>query len=227
MLRKFDPNKNPYADDLLRLYHAPSQRYTQTEKRVLARILASKLYQVQLTDQNYVDWHYGDWVIDDTKPGRKVDFDVLFDTDLKDIEQTSHLHGYTGDDHAPPHHSLIILAVGVHGVTELYNGKLGEHVVNALRHAAEQLADPEGSENRSDRENEAAVPPRSDDEAAKLYAGTEQGGGNRGGGDGNGANNGGNGPNGGPGSGGVVEVLSHPVLFSVERDVFDAILEQI
>jgi hypothetical protein len=44
MSHRFDPNTNPFADDLLRLGVAPASRFTAGERRIFARILAGKIY---------------------------------------------------------------------------------------------------------------------------------------------------------------------------------------
>ena len=86
--------------------------------------------------------------------------------------------------------------------------------------------------------NSDSIPPRSDEEAGSAYYGGDfpraasggngdglrrEGVGGGGGGDGDGDGDGGGGQ--APGTGGVRELVNHPVLFSVDADVLRAILE--
>lgn len=225
MLHSFDPDSNPYAEDLLKLSRIPEARYTDAERRALARIVASKLYQVSLIEPYETDWRYGAWVSAGA-PGPFVDIDVLFDSELSKLDPTRY---------RDIRKQLIVLSVGRHGVIELFNGQTRHDVFELVKQAIARIGfDGEGDERKNDRR----IPHRNDDKAAADYerdatvesgidqssdgAGGQNGGGR--GGDGDGDN-----PVGPPGSGrgGVEEVINHPVLFSAAPEILDAILRQI
>lgn len=73
---KFDPNLNPYADDLIRLSAAPHSRYSAQERTTLARIIASKLYRLTLVEPYYTDHGFSRWQ-SDRQPDTLVEIQVL------------------------------------------------------------------------------------------------------------------------------------------------------
>jgi len=225
MLHSFDPDSNPYAEDLLKISRVPETRYTNAERRALARIVASKLYQVSLIEPYETDWRYGAWV-SQVAPGPFIDIDVLFDSDLGKLDP---------ERYRDIRKQLIVLSVGRHGVIELFNGQMRDDVFELVQQAIARIA----RDGRSDeRTNDRRILHRNDDMAADEYGsdstvdtGIEPNGGGAGrqNGGGRGGDGDGNGPDGPPGSGrsGVAEVINHRVLFSAAPEILDAILSQI
>lgn len=222
MIRKFDPDTNPYADDLLRLSLAPPGRYSDVERLALARIIASKLYKVTLVEPHYTDWGFSTWA-SEIRDGNFVEIDVLFDSDLTKLALP-----FRSERYERIQNTLIVLSIGTNGVVELFNGAPDRSISERVWRAIKQMYANENGDISSQFD---AVPRRSDDEAAGNYLGDggASGHGNGAGGEGGGGGPGGGGdaPNGVPGSGGVGELINHPVLFTVERHIFDAILEQV
>ncbi|CAG9234833.1 hypothetical protein [Burkholderia vietnamiensis] len=225
MLHSFDPDSNPYAADLLKLSRVPEARYTDAERRALARIIASKLYQVSLVEPYETDWRYGAWV-SESASGRFIDIDVLFDSEFSKLDPWRY---------RDIRKQLIVLSVGRHGVIELFNGQTRHDVFELVKQAIARIASDGESDERT---NERRIPHRNDDKAAADYergATVESGidwnsdgaGGQNGGG--RGGDGGGDNPDGPPGSGrgGVKEVINHPVLFSAAPEILDAILRKI
>lgn len=219
MIRKFDPDTNPYADDLLRLSLVPPGRYTDVERHTLARIIASKLYKVSLVEPYYTDWGFSTWV-SEIHDRNFVEIDVLFDFDVMAFGTSFSSERYNGIKSA-----LIVLSAGTHGVVELFNGVPDHSTIEHVWHAIEQM---HAGEHGGTSNEFGAISHRSDDEVAGDYVGdTGAGRPGNGAGGGDGGQGGGDVPNGIPGSGGVGELINHPVLFTIERRIFDAILEQV
>ncbi|WP_144023113.1 hypothetical protein [Burkholderia sp. AU15512] len=225
MLHSFDPDSNPYAEDLLQLSRAPQLRYSEAERRALARIVASKLYQISLVEPYETDWRFGDWK-NEIASESFLDIDVLFDSDLIELDPMRYRDIKS---------QLIVLSVGQNGVIELFNGKTNVDVFEWVQRAIQRIGDDKWSGERTD---DGRIPHRSDEAATADYRGesaVENGFDRNGGGTGgrNGGGRGGNGdgdsPDGPPGSGrgGVAEVINHPVLFSADPEILDAILRQI
>lgn len=247
MIFRFDPDRNPYADDLLRLALTPAGRFSSSERLVIARVLAGKLYEVD---------HYrsapfmvvGSHRYLENGSRRRVVIDVLFDDDFSDGRPLRrYLHGNKAA-------ALVIVSVGKYGVVELYNASLRDLTYERIRKSYDQAADPEYEPTA---EGDGRVLVRADDIAASSYLGEDaeedgrsstslRGGRDRGAGDstgGGGASGGGDGPGGdgpggggpgddeggagdGAGAGGTGELLEHPVLFSIDRDIFNSLLDQ-
>lgn len=229
MTHAFDHHTNPYAYDLVRLGSAPPGRYSHEERQTLGRIMASKLYHLNLNEPFYVDRFHSSWESDNQLYDHSVEIEVIFEDDtVRDSAFASEMFRHR---EVP----WIIVGVGKRGVVELFNGVLDvrnkERIIDAIENGS-------ASKGADDSANGLSVVPRRDADCAAIYRG-ERNGGNDGDGGGNGrsGSNGGfdgdppdgpGGPDGpGDGSGGVGEVMNHPVLFSVERDVFDAILMEI
>jgi uncharacterized membrane protein YgcG len=226
-MRAFDPNKNPYADDLVRLALAPSTRYRTLERRALATIMATKLYRLEAREHWPLRYSYH--YIDSTSDPLTVDIAVIFDSDrIQEIAKVIYHHYYF-------HDKLIVLSVGEKGVIEVFNGLTRDVDPKEIRAEVARLRESKTLE--GDREDgivikEGIVPVRSDSEVADDYRGKRRrdgsnDGGNGGGGGGGGGGDDGPGPDGVPGSGGARELMNHPVLFAVESSVFDAIMEQV
>jgi hypothetical protein len=242
MIFRFDPDRNPYADDLLRLALTPAGRFSSAERLVIARILAGKLYEVD---------HYRDapfWFIRSHRylengSHRRVVIDVLFDEDFSDNRPVRrYLYGNRAA-------ALVVVSVGKCGVVELYNAPMKDLTYERLLKSYDQAADPEYE---PIAEGDGRVPVRADAAAASSYLGEDaeeggrpsadfrdgrdQGGGDNtggGGASGDGGGTGGGGPRGGDGgagdgagAGGTGELLEHPVLFSIDRDMFNSLLDQ-
>jgi hypothetical protein len=220
-MRVFDPNTNPYADDLLRLALAPATRYLPHERRVLADTVAAKLYQVKTRDYwprgypyIYIDKHLG---------RRAVGITVVFEFE-KDLEIDVDYQYFNRYD------ELVLLSVGVQGVVEVYNGPGKAFEPQKIEAALYSLWNGHCIDEDL---GEGTVPIRSDNEIAGDYQGRKgrdgaNGGGNgRDGGDGGDDGGDGPGPEGIPGGGGARELMNHPILFAVESDVFDAIMREV
>jgi hypothetical protein len=224
-MRGFDPNKNPYADDLVRLALTPSTRYRPIERRALATIMATKLYQLEAREHWPLRYSYQ--YIDPTSDPHTVDIAVIFDSDrVREIAEVIH-HPYYFHD------KLIVLSVGEKGVIEVFNGLASDAHPKKIRAAVVRLRESktlDGDTEDGMVTEEAIVPVRSDSEVADDYRGKRRRDGSNDGGDGGGGGGGGDdgpGPEGVPGSGGARELMNHPVLFAVESSVFDAIMEQV
>ncbi|KKJ06796.1 hypothetical protein [Burkholderia gladioli] len=148
-----------------------------------------------------------------------VEIDVLFDSDVMAFGTSLSSERYNGIKSA-----LIVLSAGTKGVVELFNGVPNHSTIEHVWHAIEQM---HADENGGTSNEFGAISHRSDDEVAGDYLGGGRRGNGAGGGDGGQGGGGGDVPNGVPGSGGVSELINHPVLFTIERHVFDAILEQV
>lgn len=225
MSHRFDPNTNPFADDLLRLGMAPSSRYSPRERQIFARILAAKIYGLRFRGDVYYpgDWH---WIRIDNDL-HNVEIAVLFDSDFPTTAISTRFGG------ARDHLNLIVLTVGSKGVVEIFNGRW--HAFAAEQMLREMDAMDSG-EQATNEDADGRIPPRSDDELMRDYAGLGQNDPDRGpprdgGGDGGGSDGGdgippGGGDGGFPGAGGIRELLDHPVLLTVNEATFDEILEQ-
>lgn len=216
-MRAFDPNKNPYADDLLRLAFAPSSRYRPNERRAMATIMAAKLYQVET--HNYTPrWHPFLYHVATTDLS-EIGIIVVFDSDeIQELRYAIHFF--------PRCDKLIVLSVGKRGVIEVFNGPTSDDNLKIISAAVARLRE----KGKLDGETkEGVIPTRSDNEVADDYQGKRGYDGASGGGGGDGGDGGDNGPGPDriPGSGGARELLNHPVLFAVEPDIFDAIMEQV
>lgn len=227
MATSFSPNKNPYADDLLRLSNAPKSRFTAQERHLSASVLASKLYGLELASLRNYWWPEHNHLFVQAG-GQLVLVEVLFESEISELHLLELQYRVYSVDLWDAH--VIVLKVGVSGVIELYNGKwdakrLMDSIGAHLQHSdAPAFTDGPGLD---------SIPPISDEEASTAYFGTTDvnGGGVNGDGrqqgGGGGGFRGGDGDNGGqaPGSGGVLELLNHPVLFTVDEEALNAILE--
>lgn len=236
MATSFNPNKNPYADDLLRLSNAPKSRFTPRERYLSASLLAGKLYGLELEPLHGINWwsQYGHLFFQGNN--RPVLAEVLFESEshterLSELQYwASWAERYFGESH------VLVLKAGHSGVSELHNGQWDASQSWDSIAAKFQLPDALGS---SADPGSDSIPPRSDEEASSAYFGGDTaqsgagGGGDddglrRGGGDGGdggfGRGNGGGGDQ-APGAGGVRELVNHPVLFTVDEDTLRAILE--
>ncbi|MGH8783125.1 hypothetical protein [Paraburkholderia sp.] len=238
MIFRFDPDRNPYADDLLRLALTPAGRFSSSERLVIARVLAGKLYEVShFRDAPFM--FVGSRRYRENGSGRGVVIDVFFDDDFSNgIPSRRYLYSNKAA-------ALIILCVGKYGVVELYNAAVKDLTYERIWEFYDQADDPEFE---PIVESDGRVPVRADDAAASSYLGEDaeeggrpwadlRGGRDRGGGDntgGGGASGGGDGTGGGgeggvgdgAGAGGTGELLDHPVLLSIDRDIFNSLLDQ-
>lgn len=232
MPHRFDPNVNPYADELLRLSLAPEQRFSAGERHLMAAIIGAKLYDLgphALHTRFHAFVHPRGHVVRlmprDNQDWRRVVLRIVFgDEDWN----------YYADSIAIDEGStLIILYVGNQGVIELFNGFANDATLQALKQRMEQL---QSREEHRDEENEGRIPALHDDEARRRWLGLFDGSppdgappghdGNGDGGDGDIPGAGGSDGTGGPGgAGGTRELVHHPVLFSIDSAAFDAILE--
>ena len=229
MTQAFNPNTNPYVDDLLRLNMIPSTRFTLQERRLSAVMLAGKLYGLE----NRRRWD-GFYFFNVQKKLR-VAIDVVFETELPDLLETrryfDRFEGYRLKTH------LILLRVGASGVSELFNDKFGsttrETILRAVRQPERAAAILEAGSD--------AIPARPDEAVSREYfgqgpnepnrsggrmGGSGEGRGRDGGGGGGGPTGGDGGNSEGSGAGGTRELLNHPVLFSVDHETLAAILDQ-
>lgn len=232
MATSFNPKKNPYSADLLRLSRAPESRFTGQERHVSACLLVGKLYGLELASSRILYWRTDYVPLIFVGKNKIVLTAVVFESEslderLKELDYWTHLvEPINGGAH------VLVLKVGESGVRELHNGEW-HHSRSSLSirkqfqstNALGSSADPEAD----------SIPPRSDEEASIAYFGNDSdqrgagGGGNgdgsrRGGGGGGGFGDGGGGDQ-EPSDGGVRELLNHPVLFSVEAETLRAILE--
>lgn len=217
-MRVFDPNTNPYADDLIRLALAPATRYLQHERRALAEIMAIKLYQVNTHDRWPRDFPY--LYIGRDLNWHEVGIKVIFEFE-RDVAMEVISRDFVR------YEELVVLSVGAQGVVEVFNGRPEGFERKKIKAALSSLWD--GHRIEKDR-GEGIVPIRSDKEAADDYQGRRGRDGSNGdgnGGDGGDGDGDGPGPGGMPGSGGTRELINHPILFAVEPGVFDAIMEQV
>lgn len=227
-MKTFDPNENPYADDLLRLSLAPPGRYSRMERLAMACIIASKLYR-GLSDDFFVSSEDGCIFWRHRFLPNRIRLATLFEDDVES-------HGLLIDNVFRWTEFTIVLYVGSNGVIEIFNDAAGGSIPHDVMAAYKQIRAGEYVE-AFDRPG--AVPYRPDGEAASDYEGNRDAqvrrrdrddyrNGNGRGGAGGGGSNGGNGNAGKiPGSGGVGELINHPVLLSVEQDMFDSIMEQV
>jgi len=218
-MRRFDPNKNPYADDLIRLTITPSTRYRPSERRALATIIASKLYHVQ--EREHWPLRYSYRYIDPMSGSLDIDIVVIFDSD--EIEKIAYLMR-----RYHIHDKLILLSIGENAVVEVFNGRASDVDPEKISAAVARLRENGTLDGNT---GEGMVLVRSEDDLADDYRGKRRrdgSSGGEGGGGGDGGDDGdGPGPNDIPGSGGARELMNHPVLFAVESNVFDAIMEQV
>lgn len=235
MATSFDPNKNPYADDLLRLSRVPKSRFTTRERHLSACMLAGKLYGLEVGLESRFYWlaYEFDWRENGpllfTANNRRVWVEVIFesappDRRLRDLEYFENLIARDGLEG-----QVLVLNVGTNGVRELHNGKWKKSW--SLDIIAARLLLPNGRGSLDDQDSDS-IPPMSDEEASSAYFGSGDngdGGGLRRGGGGGGGGNGG-GEDGGrgdqtPGAGGVRELLNHPVLFTGDEKTLRTILD--
>lgn len=236
MMARFNPNTNPYADEILRLVHIPKSRFTTLEKMTSAAVLGAKLYGLEILEQPRIFWRWPHGSLFTIPHGSNspVWVEVLFETEkhevperLRDLEMWA---DWLEDRGGRPH--LIALKAGNDGLIELYNGlwQRGESwKLITSRLEQDTVSDFEQSSSEP-------IPRRTDEESSAAYFGRSSiqgGGGGRdggfgggGGGGGDGGSDGGDGPQGQtPGAGGVREMLNHPVLFSADKETLRAILE--
>lgn len=248
-MRIFDPNSNPYARDLHRLRSGLERRYTSLERVALGRVIAAKLYELEPRfGHRFGQGRLFRNLVDD----RPVELHVVFDDAIK----AGRLHRRLRRYRTRPERQLIVLIIGDHGVAEVFNGFQGElereglaRALDAMRGDGDAYSLPleEVVPPRSDAAAEdyfsvrgSSGEPRGETGNDRAEGGTDRsgdngrgsgnqrrdGGNNRGNG-GNGDNDGTDGPGGTPGRGGAGELVNHPVLFAVERHVYDAILDEI
>ena len=81
MATRFNPNKNPYAADILELSNAPNSRFTRRERYLSASLLAAKLYGLELAPLRVPYWwrHLGHGFFWGNK--RLVLVEVLFESE--------------------------------------------------------------------------------------------------------------------------------------------------
>lgn len=222
MSRVFDPNTNPYADDLLRLGLAPLSRFSAEERRAIGYVLAGKLYGLE-------SWRFR--LVYPILPGVRFrspySKDVIAMALLFDRERVGYDLDVIERRLARPYHAdtLIALNVGATGLAEIYNGPWMPDAIGRIRSALERnwRGWDEGVSTF-----EEVIPALSDEALRSNYLG--RGDGAMGGGGGEGGGNDGVPPGGDdnmPGAGGTGELLNHPVLFSIDRAALDAILEQV
>jgi uncharacterized membrane protein YgcG len=221
MMRTFNPDTNPYADDLMRLGLAPLERYSYEERYALARLIASKLYKISFKPPYHADAGFSSWH-SDAHSGRTVEIGVIFNSDLEQhrLSRPEDLYGHD--------QLLIVLDIGKNGVVEVFNGVSDEGTFDQVRKA---IASVRNGEYGGLADGPNATPPRTDSEVVDDYEGNREANrANRGGGrdGGGGGSDGGGGALGNAsGSGGTGELINHPILFAVEEDTFDAILERV
>lgn len=219
MTRTFNQNTNPYADDLVRLSLAPPERYSPAERQTLARIIASKLYELTLEAPFETDLGYSRWR-SATVGTDHVEIHVVFESEPVPAQL------YELTRHYFSSRPLIVLSVGQSGVVEVFNGMSDDSTIVHVKRAIETIHNG-GDVETTDRVG--MIRRRNDAEAAGNYQGRSDGAwsnGNRG----NlppGGGGGGDIPGDVPGSGGVGELIDHPVLFSVEEQIFDSILAEV
>lgn len=239
----FDPNLNPYVDDLLRLYAAPQSRYTDNELRAMANVIAGKLYEV--SDLDRFSMHWGPYALEryHAKSG-SVGFEVLFDTvrprDLSIRRMRSRRNG-----------RLIVLFVGRHGVVEIFNDFAHRLDIESIGQIARAI---EAGQSIEIRRQPSAITLRNDSESVRDYDGgfsapraqsqlerSGTGGGSQRGdsigtfgrrdGGGRGRDGGGGDGDGeempASGRGGVGELMNHPVLFGIAPEDFASLLEEV
>lgn len=231
MASSFNSNKNPYAGDLLRLSNVPRSRFTPQERNFSASLLASKLYGLELAPPLSYWWPEHNHLLFQGS-NRLVFVEVLFETESHKarLSELQHLVLWAASVLNDVH--VIVLKVGISGVSELYNGKWDAELSVDSIDAQFQLSDAPAL---SDGPGSDSIPPRSDEEASSAYYGeapADNGAGGGGDGDGLQQGGGGGGFRGGdegsggqaPGAGGVLELVNHPVLFTVDEEALDAIL---
>ncbi|PIG00359.1 hypothetical protein CLU84_3336 [Comamonas sp. 26] len=206
-------------------------RFTPQERHLSATLLASKLYGLEFAHlRNY--WWPEHGPLFAQRNNQLVLVEVLFESEFDKARLSELRHRlFFAEEFWNSH--LIVLKVGISGISELYNGKLDTTRLREFIDAQLQLTDAPA---RSDGPGQDAIPPRSDEEASSAYFGdaaANNGAGGGGDGDGfrqgggGGGFRGGEGGNGGqaPGAGGVRELINHPVLFTVDEEALRAILE--
>ncbi len=256
-MHQFDPNENPYVDDLLRLLDTLRGPFSRAQIRALARVYVSRLYGVDTGGFfEYARRQMGGLV--------RCSVRVVLDGDdllLSQILQTT--RGEQLQGRLPYEARLVLVRVGYGGVIELFNGRrsvfedslreLGfdidprrRDVIHAhdLFRVMARLGDEEGRVLPLDGTtywDAHWLGDAGDDAGAWEHreydpppADTDNGRGRYGGSDGGGRGGDGEGPQGpddrgGPGSGrgGVMEVLDHPVLFSADPQLLADILEDL
>jgi len=221
MIQRFNPNTNPYVEDLLGLEALPNSRFSQNERRLIGAIIVGKIYGLTLVPINFYDG-YSRMLHRSGNNDQIVNVIVLFGSDR---DKWKHQLFYR--NRSLENRVLIVLGVTEDRAVELYNGRWEHRPYPDLFAAITEIYDGRREPPIDDKYRIAAL---SDEEAQQNYSGN--GGGNDrrdGGGDGGGGGNnagGDDGNAGGSGAGGITEVLTHPVLFSVDRTVFDNILAQ-
>lgn len=229
MPHRFDPNVNPYADELLRLSLAPERRFNAPERHLMAAIIGAKLYDLEPHALHarfyafiYPHAHIIRFASGKADDRHDIAMHVMFESD--DM-QAPYPDSFVRDEGS----TLIVLHVGDHGVIELFNGFMDDNTATVFAQRVARLKS--GQELREER-HEGSMPPLDDEEARRRWLGLPPvdgppgNDGNGGGGDGNVPGAGGDGPGDTPGAGGTRELVHHPVLFSVDSDAIDAILEQ-
>jgi hypothetical protein len=161
-MRTFDPNKNPYADDLLSLRFALGQRYTPLEQVALGRVIAAKLYELA---PGYGRRFWGRQLWRNLGDGGTVvELHVVFNDAIKAGRLYRRLRRYR----SWLDRQLIVLIVGNYGVVEVFNGSLRELDRESLAMALDAMRGT-GDAYSSGRED--AVRPRSDDNTVGDYLG--------------------------------------------------------
>ncbi|GEM_PF-6081049 len=225
MSRVFDPNTNPYADDLLRLALAPPSRFSKQERRAMGSILAGKLYGLGISTRSWYFLDHDEAHFLGSDVWGIVAIVLIFDDENDEwtLERMLRRLGYR-----KAADQMIVLSVGAAGVIEIYNGPWIT-AVSSIRNASNSIWNADDAPRYP---TEGDIPAGSDAELSRDYLGQDRGGGGEGD-DGRGGDGGGNdgvppgGEGGSSGAGGVGELLNHPVLFSIERRHFDAILRQV
>ncbi|QKW56360.1 hypothetical protein [Stenotrophomonas sp. NA06056] len=128
-MHQFDPNENPFVDDLLRLLDSARGRFSQGHMRALARVYVSRLYGVD--PAGFLQDLRGQ-----SEAPVRCSIRVMLDGDDLSIREVG---GWIRQEHvrdSPPDRTrLILVHVGTEGVTELFSGR--RHV---LRQQLRELA---------------------------------------------------------------------------------------
>ena len=220
MSRVFDPNTNPYADDLWRLALAPPSRFSPRERKTMGHILAGKLYGLVTWRQGRLTYNLANVQFRGKRMREVVALVLLFDDELDYRTLESTAEAVARSNRAD---MVIVLNAGATGVVEIYYGSWGDAAFRSILEMPKHIRSLEDS---ARYETQRPLPHPGDAELRRAYLGHDRGGGGRGDGGGNdGVPPGGEG--GSSGAGGVGELLNHPLLFSIERDHFDAILRQV
>lgn len=119
-MHQFDPNENPYVDDLLRLLASGRGRFSRAQIRALAHVYISRLYGVDTGG-------FLEGVRTQSDEPVRCSVRVLLDGDVLSIPQAVRwMELKQRYESAPDRTRLVVVHASTEGVTELFSGRRRE-----------------------------------------------------------------------------------------------------